>query len=208
MRITRTLALLASTAALAVGMTAVPAAASSSTTVPINGGVTNVTVRPDVTKALLANKILPYATGASTRLVHTPNGTTVRYGFPITSNSSVDVAGDPLTITGGDIEHTGGIRFVNLKNFKSLKVGNFDIRLGEGLLYATTVNNQPADVPVFKLIPTSLVPTITDKGVAIVSNVRLRLTAAAAGALNSTLNTTVFSEGLRFGSATVRADIS
>jgi len=29
-----------------------------------------------------------------------------------------------------------------------------------------------------------------------------------AGALNSTLNTTVFSEGLRFGSATVRADIS
>ena len=208
MRMTSRLALLAGTALLAVGATSLPAVAGSSSTVPINGGVTKVTVNPAVTKALISNKILPYATDASTRLVNTSGGLTVRYGFPITSDSYVDVAGDPLTITGGQIAHTGGVRFVNLKNFKSLKVGNFDIRLDEGLLYATTVNNEPAEVPVFTLIPTSLVPVITDDGFAIVRHVNLELTAAAAGALNASLGTTLFTEGLPFGSATVRADIS
>ena len=120
----------------------------------------------------------------------------------------VDVAGDPLTITGGEIAHTGGVRFVNLRNFKALKVGNFDIRLDEGLLYATTVNNQPAEVPLFTLIPTSLVPVITADGFAIVRGVKLQLTSVAAGALNASLDTSIFTEGLPFGTATVRADIS
>ena len=94
---------------------------------------------------------------------------------------------------------------MNLRNFKALKVSDFDIRLGEGLLYATKVNNKPAEVPIFTIIPTSLEPRLTSGGFAVLTGVRLELTAEAAGALNSTLNTSVFSAGLPFGTATVRA---
>ncbi|MCZ3389204.1 MAG: hypothetical protein LH645_08820 [Actinomycetia bacterium] len=207
MRVLQRLAVVAAVGVLAVGISVVPAQATSDTTVPITGGVTSVTVNPAVTKALLQNRILPYATDAKTSLVWTQQGPTVRYGFPITSDSFVTAAGNPLTITGGEIAHTGGVRFVNLRNFKALKVSDFDIRLGEGLLYATKVNNQPAEVPVFKIIPTTLVPTLTSDGFAVLTGVRLELTKAAADALNASLRTSVFTEGLPFGTATVRAEI-
>jgi len=205
MRVLQRLAVFAGAGALAASATIVPAQAASDTTIPITGGVTSVTVNPSVTSALLTNKILPYATDASTKLKWTKQGPTVKYGFPITSDSFVTAAGDPLTITGGEIAHTGGVRFVNLRNFKSLKVSDFDIRLSEGLLYATKVNNQPAEVPIFKVIPTSLEPRLTADGFAVLTGVRLELTAEAANALNSSLNTSVFSAGLPFGTAKVRA---
>jgi hypothetical protein len=41
----------------------------------------------------------------------------------------------------------------------------------------------------------------------VLTGVRLELTKAAADALNGSLNTNVFAEGLPFGTATVRADI-
>ena len=207
MRILQRLAVIVSTGALAVGLAIVPASASDDVTIPVSGGVTSVTVNPAVTKALLNNRILPYATDAKTSLVWTKQGPTVRYGFPITDDSFVTAGGNPLTISGGEIAHTGGVRFVNLRNFKALKVSDFDIRLGEGLLYATKVNNQPAEVPVFKVIPTSLEPRLTSDGFAVLSGVRLELTKAAADALNGSLNTSVFTAGLPFGTATVRADI-
>ena len=207
MRVVQRLAVVATAGALAVGISIVPAQATSDTTIPISGGVTSVTVKPAVTKALLQNRILPYATDARTSLVWTKQGPTVRYGFPITSDSFVTAAGNPLTLTGGEIAHTGGIRFVNLRNFKALKVSDFDIRLGEGLLYATKINNQPAEVPVFKIIPTTLQPTLTSDGFAVLAGVRLQLTKAAADALNASLRTSVFTAGLPFGTATVRAKI-
>jgi hypothetical protein len=207
MRMLQRLAVVATAGALAVGVAVAPVQASGDTTIPIKGGVTSVTVNPAVTKTLLDNRILPYATDAKTSLVWTKQGPTVRYGFPITSDSFVTAGGNPLTISGGEIAHTGGVRFVNLRNFKALKVSDFDIRLGEGLLYATMVNNQPAEVPVFKVIPTTLQPTITSDGFAVLTDVRLELTKVAADALNASLNTTVFAAGLPFGTATVRADI-
>jgi hypothetical protein len=207
MRMLQRLAVLATAGVFAVGVAVAPAQATGDATIPINGGVTSVTVNPAVTKALLENRILPYATDARTSLAWTKQGPTVRYGFPITSDSFVTAGGNPLTISGGEIAHTGGVRFVNLRNFKALKVSDFDIRLGEGLLYATKVNNQPAEVPVFKVIPTTLQPTITSDGFAVLTGVRLELTKAAADALNGSLNTGVFAEGLPFGTATVRADI-
>jgi hypothetical protein len=205
MRVLQRLAVFASAGALAAGLSVVPAQAASDATIPISGGVTSVTVNPAVTEALLKNKILPYATDATTKLKLTKRGPTVKYGFPITSDSFVTAAGDPLSLTGGEIAHTGGVRFVNLRNFKALKVSDFDIRLGEGLLYATKVNNQPAEVPIFKVIPTSLEPKLTAGGFAVLTGVRLELTAEAADALNATLNTSVFSAGLPFGTAKVRA---
>jgi len=209
MRVLQRLAVVATAGVLAVGISVVPAQATSDSTVPISGGVTSVTVNPAVTKALLENRILPYATDAKTSLVWTQQGPTVRYGFPITSDSFVTAAGNPLTLTGGEIAHTGGVRFVNLRNFKALKVSDFDIRLGEGLLYATKVNNQPAEVPLFKVIPTTLQPTLTSDGFAVLTGVRLELTQVAADALNASLGLSkpVFTGGLPFGTATVRADI-
>ena len=209
MRMTRRLALLAGGAALAMGLTAVPAGAAATTdaTATFSGGVTSVTVNPAVTQALLANRILPYATDASTRLVWTPKGPTVRYGFPITGGSTATLDGG-LNITGGSIGHTGGVRFVNLRNFKALKVSDFRIDLGAGVLYATKVNNAPAVVPVFTLTIPNPKPEIVD-GYAIVRNVGLTLTPEAAGALNSTLMTSAFGTGgLPFGTATVRAKIA
>ena len=206
MRVLQRLAIIVSTGALAAGLAITPAQAAEDT-IPVSGGVTSVTVNPAVTKALLNNRILPYATDAKTSVVWTKQGPTVRYGFPITGDSFVTAGGDPLTISGGEIAHTGGVRFVNLRNLKALKVSDFDIRLGEGLLYATKVNNQAAEVPVFKVIPTSLEPRLTSDGFAVLSGVRLELTKAAADALNASLNTTVFTAGLPFGTATVRADI-
>ena len=207
MRTLTRLAVVVAAGALTAGVALAPAQATGDATIPISGGTTSVTVKPAVTKALLENRILPYATDAKTSVVRTAKGYTVRYGFPITDDSFVTAGGDPLTISGGEIGHTGGVRFVNLRNFKALKVSDFDIRLSEGLLYATKVNNQPAEVPVFKVIPTTLEPTITSDGYAVLSGVRLRLTKAAADALNASLDTSVFAPGLRFGTATVRADI-
>jgi len=209
MRVLQRLAVVATAGVLAVGISVVPAQATSDSTVPISGGVTSVTVNPAVTKVLIENRILPYATDAKTSLVWTQQGPTVRYGFPITSDSFVTAAGNPLTLTGGEIAHTGGVRFVNLRNFKALKVSDFDIRLGEGLLYATKINNQPAEVPLFKVIPTTLQPTLTSDGFAVLTGVRLELTQVAADALNASLGLSkpVFTGGLPFGTATVRADI-
>ena len=51
-----------------------PCTATSDATIPISGGVTSVTVNPAVTKALLENRILPYATDAKTSLVWTKQG--------------------------------------------------------------------------------------------------------------------------------------
>lgn len=207
MRALQRIAVVATAGVLAVGISVIPAQATSDATIPISGGVTSVTVNPAVTKTLLQERILPYATDAKTSLVWTKRGPTVRYGFPITTPSFVTAAGNPLTLTGGEILHTGGVRFVNLRNFDSLKVSDFDIRLGEGLLYATKVNNQPAEVPLFKLVPTTLQPTLTDDGFAVLTGVRLQLTPEAAAALNASLGTKVFAGGLPFGTATVRADI-
>jgi hypothetical protein len=211
MRIIRRLALVAGATLLSVGAVGAPASAAPSTEVPVNGGTTSVTVDPGVTRYLLNNRILPYATDASTRLVWTSSGWTVRYGFPITDGSSVTLTGG--SVSAADIGHTGGIRFVNLRNFKALKVGNFDISISSAgaYLYATTVNNQPVagpGVPVFELRPTSLVPTITSDGFAVVSKVGLVLTGAAASALNTSLHTSAFAGGIEFGTATVRADIT
>ena len=217
MSISRRLALLAGAGALALGLTAVPvgaagAAGSTDLTATFSGGVTSVTVKPSTTKALLTSKILPYATDASTRLVWTKDGPTVRYGFGITAGSTATLDSN-LSITGGQIDHTGGVRFVNLRNFKALKVSDFRIDLGQGILFATKVNNQVAaqPVPVFSLtIPNATPELVKVDGTtfAVVRGVGLTLTPEAAAALNGALKTDAFGTGgLDFGTATGKAAI-
>jgi hypothetical protein len=214
MSLTRRLALLVGVGALGTVPAGASSPSSSTLTATFSGGTTSVTVNPAVTKALLFAKILPYATDASTRLVWTKSGPTVRYGFGITAGSTAVLDTSTTAIQGGVIDHTGGVRFVNPRNFKALKVSDFRIDLARGVLYATKVNNQPAaqPVPVFTLgisDPKPPLSQVNGTTVATVSGVSLTLTPAAAAALNGALHTDAFGTGgLPFGTATVRAVVS
>jgi hypothetical protein len=121
------------------------------------------------------------------------HGLRLTASFPVTGGA-VDL--DPL---GGDVRHRGGIKFVNLRNGKSLEVGNFTIDLNTAQLTGA-VNRGATRVPVFDLDLSAASIDVRGNTV-VVRNVGLDLTDAAAGALNSTLRTSLFAGGLRFGSA-------
>lgn len=212
MRAIRTMATVIATSALvSVAALATPAGATEVTTVAIKGGYTSFVTAPGLADALISNGITPSPTGAGKATVVSikQGGTAVRFAFPITGgNSSVDL-GSNGDVAGGVINHIGGIKFANSANGNSAEVGDFRIDLATGQLVATSlrVNGAAAtavSLPVFNLVVTDATPKIAN-GRARVVAVGLKLTADAAGALNSVLGTSIFSADLMVGTASVRA---
>src|SRR6476646_10289883 len=106
---TRMLKLLAPFLVLAATAIGGTATASAAPTVQLDGVRTTLWTDPATTKVLLANKIVPLPTrGTSVDVRWTPRGPSIGYGFPI-AGGHVDAA-----TLAGSINHTGGIRFVNL----------------------------------------------------------------------------------------------
>ena len=190
----RSLGLAAAVLLLAVALLALSASAQAITPTPtLAGGYTELTTDPGTTKALVANRILPLPVFPSWVIPTKADGQlALRYRFYIT--------GGQLP---GQIFHSGGLKFVNLKNGKSLTVRDFTIDTATSGLTAR-LPALPGRVPILSLelngVPVNKGPIYTKVG-----PVTAKLTETAALALNQTLDTTIFSKGLLIGTANVYA---
>ena len=191
---------LASVAAMA-GLLLVPAAAASASahtaaapSVILSGGVTRVTTAPGIAPALIKNGIIPIATWPGRERLVYQNGVAARFAFPITGGW---VHLSPLA---GTIRHAGGILFVDAATGKSIKVSRFNINLHLGTLTGIVNGNPKARVAIFRLGLKHATLTAGAHSVR-AAGIVLRLTKTAAGALNATLGTSLFSGGLEFGTA-------
>jgi hypothetical protein len=174
--------------------TAAPADAAASATTSLRG-TTAVTTAPGLATTLIGKGVLPLPLpGTGVRLGFS-GGLNVTYSFPITG-------GNPsLSPLGGDIRHAGGIYFVSLRH--RLAIGNFDIDLAAGKVFATKVNFADARVPILDLNLDGL-QVSTKNGATVLSGVKLYLDPVAAGVLNSTFHLGLPTDGsLLFGTVLV-----
>jgi hypothetical protein len=170
--------------------------ASATTTAPkahLLGGKTVVTTAPGIVEALTSSGITATVTEPGAARVATEPFTAVKATFPITGGAA---SIDPLA---GVVLHQGGIVFTNTSTHQALKISNFAINLANGNLTAN-VNDTSTRVPVFTVDAAASQVQIKGNYV-LLTNVKLNLTPVAAAALNSSLGTELFSDGLRFGSA-------
>jgi hypothetical protein len=202
MRGFRYLAVVAAIAGLASGATTTVSAATShgagahaAAAVHLRGGATTVTTAPGIAPALLKNGIVPLATAPGTESVLFPkSGPAARFTFPVTGGS---VTLSPL---GGKVNHAGGILFVNVPNGKTIKVSRFTIDLAHADLTGIVNDNPKARVPLFRL-DLSHAKLTAGKHIATAKGISIKLTSAAAKALNAALGTKLFSGGLKLGTA-------
>jgi hypothetical protein len=188
-------------AAVAASALAVTAPAGAAT-VRLDGVRTTLTTSPSTTAALIANGIVPLPTsGTSFWATFDRYGFRLSYRFPITSGRV-----DAGTLA-GQIAHRGGIRFVNLRNGKSLTVSRFTIDVDAAPDLTALVNGDPKarasilDLDLSKAVVRRPLPYVT------VANVHAKLSATAAGALNAALGTKLFAPGLELGAARVVAHV-
>ena len=163
---------LALLAVLAVAVVGTASATGSS------AGKTVLTTNPDTTKVLVRNLIVPLPVGGAGFGVASLFPPSLKYAFPITG------------ISGGVIGHSGGMKFVNGRNFKSATIRNFDIDTNTAKLRAD-VDGVGNDVEIADLTFTSGTSAV------------VKINAAAASVLNGALGTSIFSAGLTLGTAQV-----
>jgi hypothetical protein len=186
--------LVAGSAATADAATSQPARPSA-VAVHLTGGDTTVTTAPGVASALLSKGIVPLATSPGSQSVLSQGGgPAVRFTFPVTGGR---VTLNPL---GGQIDHCGGILFLNAANGKEIQVSRFIIDLTHADLTGIVNGNPAARVPLFNL-SLSHAKLAAGKHTVTASGIGLTLTATAAQALNTALGTTLFSAGLNLGTA-------
>ena len=168
-------------------------------TLTLAGGYTQLTTNPDTTKVLLQQKVLPLPVFPSWVIPTTVDGKlALRYRFYITGGTI-----DSVTL-GGEIYHSGGLRWVNLMNGKKLAIKNFTIDTVNKQLTAEIPALGGARAPILNLdlskVEVSQGSTYTKVG-----PVPATLTATAAGALNQYLGVSFFAEGIPIGTAYVYA---
>jgi len=186
--------LVAGSAATADAATSQPARPSA-VAVHLTGGATTVTTAPGVASALLSKGIVPLATSPGSQSVLSQGGgPAVRFTFPVTGGR---VTLNPL---GGQIDHCGGILFLNAANGKEIQVSRFIIDLTHADLTGIVNGNPAARVPLFNL-SLSHAKLAAGKHTVTATGIRVTLTATAAKALDAALRTTLFSAGLNLGTA-------
>lgn len=190
--------------ALAVALLAIAvsvllfAPAAQAQNLTLAGGYTQLTTDPGTTKALLGARIVPAPILPSWVIPTTSDGKlALRYRFYITGGQ---IDGQTLA---GQINHSGGLKFVNLKNGKSLAVRSFTIDTTTAQLTAwIPALGVRAPILDLDLSGVQITPGSTYTKV---GPVKAQLTATAAGALNQTLGTSIFSAGTPLGTAYVFA---
>ena len=193
-------------AALMAALLVIPAAATAATgtseVVQLNGVRTTLMTDPATTGALVKNGILPLPVGPATVAPRFgSDGLSLRFGFPITAGRVNS------TTLGGFINHSGGLRFVNVATGHTLTLTRFRIRISDhpGL---TAEVNRDASVRLRILnLDLDRAHVVEHPPLVKVSNVKATLTRAAASALNRALAVSFFSTGITFGTAQVRAHI-
>ena len=195
--------LIVAAAAFALLAIAGPAAASAGTgsTVRLDGVSTTLTTDTATTGVLVSHGIIPLPVGPATVTPVVNNGIALRYRFPITGGM-VDA-----TTLAGYIKHSGGLRFLNLANGKTLTLTNFKILIGAHPGLTAAVNGD-SSVRV-RILNLDLSGASVDKDVpwVTVSNVKATLTKTAADALNGSLGVGLFARGITLGTAQVHAHI-
>jgi len=184
------------------GLLLVPAAAASASAartaapswVTLRGGVTRVTTAPGIAPALIKNGIIPIATWPGRERLRYRGGVAAQFSFPVTGGR---VSLSPLA---GSVRHAGGILFIDAATGKSIKVSRFTINLHEGDLTGIVNGNPKARVAIFRLGLKHAKLAAAAHSVR-ATGIVLRLTKTAAGALNASLGTSLFSGGLKFGTA-------
>ena len=187
-------------AAITVAGTATAAAAP---TVRLDGVRTTLWTDAATTRVLLANKIVPLPTrGTGVDVRWTSAGPSIGYRFPI-AGGHVDAA-----TLAGRIDHTGGLRFVNLANGKTLRLTRFRIVIDAHPHLTAIVNGDPKlRVPILRL-DLSKASVVKPLPSVRVGNVGAYLNATAAGALNDALGVSFFAPGIRLGTANVNAHVA
>ena len=187
--------LLAGSAGTAASAATARSTATQGAGAQVRGGVTTVTTAPGIASALLENGIAPFATWPGTQSVRAgQGGPAVQFTFPVTGGH---VTASPL---GGNVNHIGGILFVNVKNGKSITVSRFTIDLTHAELTGIVNGNPKARVPLFRL-GFSHARLGGGKHTITASGIVLKLTSAAAKALNAALGSKLFTAGLKLGTA-------
>lgn len=181
-------------ATMLVGGLAGSASAAPATATPLRAGTTTVTTGPGIATTLLRNGILPLATAPGRQSFgYGRGGLNTSFSFPVTGGA-VD-----LTTLAGTISHRGGIKFFSLRTGRTITISDFVIDTRTGTLTAR-VNRTSTRITVFTLDLSAA--TVNAAGTTVkVGNIDVRLTAAAAGALNQALGTHVFAGGLDLGTA-------
>ena len=200
MRITRLAAVLVAAMLVVPGVAA--ATTGSGSTVHLNGVRTTLTTDPATTGVLVSNGILPLPVGPATVAPRfSPDGLSLRYGFPITGGS-VDAA-----TLAGFIDHSGGLRFVNIANGRTLTLTGFRIRISDNPGLTAQVNHDPSMRVRILNLDLSNAKVVKHSPRVWVGNVKATLTKTAASALNDALGVSFFSKGITLGTARVQAHI-
>jgi hypothetical protein len=169
------------------------------TTVRLTGGQTSVTTAPGLAGVLLKHGIIPFATlPGSEGAGSGTGGVYVRSSFPVTGGRA-----DLAKLT-GTIDHSGGILFLDRATGKEIAVGDFTINVGQRGLTAVVNGNSKERVPLLSLGLGSAKITVS-RHAARISGIVVRLTKTAAGALNATFGTSLFTPGLELGTASTFA---
>jgi len=189
--------------ALAAITVAGTANAAAAPTVRLDGVRTTLWTDAATTRVLLANKIVPLpARGTGVDVRWTSAGPSIGYRFPI-AGGHVDAA-----TLAGRIDHTGGLRFVNLANGKTLRLTRFRIVIDAHPHLTAIVNGDPKlRVPILRL-DLSKASVVKPLHSVRVGNVGAYLNATAAGALNDALGVSFFAPGIRLGTANVNAHVA
>jgi hypothetical protein len=197
MRMFQSLVVGAAAAGLLLGPAAgLASAGTKPSAVRLTGGTTAVTTAPGVAVALVKNGIVPVATLPGRETIKYRHGqVAAKLAFPVTGGK---VSLSPL---GGFITHRGGILFIDLKSGKHIKVSDFVISLSHANLTGIVNGNPKQRVPLFHL---SLAHATLKGGHHSVEakGIVVTLTKTAAGALDSALGTSLFTAGLKLGTAT------
>jgi hypothetical protein len=178
------------------------AATGSGNTVHLNGFRTTLTTDPATTGVLVSKGILPLPVGPATVAPRFgPDGLALRYGFPITGGRV-----NAMTLA-GFINHSGGLRFVNIANGHTLTLTGFRIRVSDHPGLTAQVNRDPSVRVRILNLDLSHAKVAKHPPFVKVSNVKAALTQTAAAALNRALGVSFFSKGITLGTAQVRAHI-
>lgn len=179
------------------------AGAAAAPTVQLDGVRTTLWTDPATTKVLLANKIVPLPTvGTGVDIKWTPAGPSIGYRFPI-SGGHVDAA-----TLAGQINHTGGLRFVNLTNGKQLSLTRFRIVIDAHPHLTAIVNGDPKVRVSILRLDLSMATVAKPLPYVKVGNVGAYLNSTAAGALNNALGVSFFAPGIKLGTAYVNAHVA
>jgi hypothetical protein len=175
--------------------TASAAAAPAWSRVRLTAGDTSVTTAPGIAAALLGHGIVPLAVLPGTEGASVgSSGVAVTFAFPVTGGWV------NLSTLHGSIRHSGGILFTDPATSKQIEVSDFVINIHEGVLTAEVNGDAGARVPLLDL---SLAHATVHAGrhQVKVTGIVLTLTKTAASALDATFGTTLFTAGLRLGTA-------